>query len=67
MEYMDKGQSIRLLTNTVNLLNPDNFITQLQTIFKEINLKQEAKEKLLYLNQISNILSYITTFTLLKV
>ena len=38
------------------------FITQLQTMFEEIDLKQKAKKKLLKLRQISNILSYITAF-----
>ena len=31
----------------VNLLNSTNFITQLQTMYEDINLKQEAEEKLL--------------------
>ena len=31
----------------INLLNPMNFIIQLQIIFREINLKQKAKGKLL--------------------
>ena len=44
------------------MLVPSIFITQLQTMFGEINPKQETKEKLLKLRQISNILNYITIF-----
>ena len=39
MEYIDKGWLTKLLVDTVNLLNLENFITQLQTMFEEINLK----------------------------
>ena len=64
---MDKGWSTRLSTNIVNLLDPVNFITQLQTMFEEINLKQKAEGKLLYLKQTNNVPSYITIFVSLKV
>ena len=44
---MKKEWTNRLLQNIINLLNPTIFITQLQTMFREINPKQKAKKKLL--------------------
>ena len=39
MEYMNKRWTNRLSADIINLLNPNNFITQLQTMFEKINLK----------------------------
>ena len=39
LEFLNKKWLIKLSTNTVNLLKPANYITQLQTILEEINLK----------------------------
>ena len=49
IEYMEKGWTNRLSADITNLLNPDIFITQLQTMFGEIDPKQKAEGKLLYL------------------
>ena len=56
-----------LSQDTVNLLTPANFILQLQTMFGEIDPKQEAEGKLLRLKLTSNILSYVAAFISLKV
>ena len=39
IKYIDKGWSTKLLTDTVNLLDSENFITQLQTMFGKIDPK----------------------------
>ena len=47
MKYMEKGWMNRLSQDTINLLNPSNFITQIQTMFGEIDPKQKTIEKFL--------------------
>ena len=47
IELLKQGQVTGLLQNTINIIIPANFITQLQTMFGKIDPKKEAKGKLL--------------------
>jgi len=67
MEYLEKGWNKTLHRDTAHLLDPVNFITQLQTMFGEIDPKQEAEGRLLRLKQTSTVPHYTAAFTALKV